>query len=77
MVTTNRRASYDAGILRQDYEVIRGLPMNHTRFADCDTILVVHLPERTEMGGPYHVPDQTMRAVHSCNSFLKSQAADP
>ena len=30
-------------------EIMRDLPMNHTRIADLETIYVVHLPERTEM----------------------------
>ena len=32
----------------QDYGVLRGLPMNHTRFGDWVTIWVVYLPEWTE-----------------------------
>ena len=54
LFTSNRQTSVDSGILRQDHEIIRGLPMNHTRFADRVTILVVHLPERTETGVPYY-----------------------
>ena len=63
-VTINRQTSYDSGIFRQDYGIIRGLPMNHTRFADWVTMWVVHLPERTETGGlNYHIgPDFTGRA---------------
>ena len=30
--TINRQTSFDSGILRQDYGLIRGLPMNHSRF---------------------------------------------
>ena len=38
LVTINRQISYDSGILRQDYGIIQGLPMNNMRFADCGTI---------------------------------------
>ena len=68
LVTIKRQTSYGVGILRQDYGIIRGfigkpgkapdygikrgLPMNHTRFADWVTIWVAHLPERTETNWP-------------------------
>ena len=32
LVTINQQTSYDSGILRQDYEFVRGLSMNHTRY---------------------------------------------
>ena len=38
LVTINRQTSYDSDILCQGYEIIRGFPMNHTRFADWITI---------------------------------------
>ena len=31
LVTINLQTSYDSGILRQDYEIIRGLSMNHKK----------------------------------------------
>ena len=59
---------------------------NHTRFTDLVTIRVVHLPERTETGliaaseraiymerNETNLPtasDQTVQAVHSCNSWF-------
>ena len=41
LVSVNRQTSYNSGILRQDYGIIRGLPMNHTRFADKFIIWIV------------------------------------
>ena len=67
LVTINRQTSYYSGILYQNYGIIRGLPMNHTRFADWVTIWLVHLPERA---GLITTSDQTERAVHSCNSWF-------
>ena len=49
LITINRQNSDDSDILCHDYEIMRGEPKNHTRFA---TIWKVCLPERTEMGGP-------------------------
>ena len=46
------------------------------RFADWVTILEVHLPERTETGGPNYASDQTVRAVHSCNSWFLRMIQD-
>ena len=43
--TISRQTAYDSGILRQDYGIIRGLPIG-------SPIWVVHLPEQTEAGGP-------------------------
>ena len=37
-VTIHPQISYDSGILRQNYGLIRGLPMNPTRLADWITI---------------------------------------
>ena len=52
MVTIKRQTSYDSGILPSRLrKSLRGLPMNHTRFADWVTTWVVHLPEWTETGG--------------------------
>ena len=61
--------SYDSGILRQYYGIVRDLPMNHTRFTGT-------LPERTKTGGPITASDQIVRAVHSCKScfFILSKA---
>ena len=70
LVTINRQTSYDSGILRQDYGIIRGLPMNDTRVADWYTIWVVHSQERMKWAGLITTPDQTVRAVHSCNSWF-------
>ena len=64
----NRQTSYDSGILRPEYRIIQGLPMNHTRFADWVTNWVVHLPERTETGGLITASEQTVKVVHSCSS---------
>ena len=47
LVTINRQTSYDSGSFRQEFGIIRGLPMNITRFADWVIICVVHLSERT------------------------------
>ena len=52
LVTINRQNSYGCGILRQNYGIIRGMPMDCTRFADWVTILVVNLLERTDTGRP-------------------------
>ena len=41
LVTINRQTSFDFGILRQDYRIIQGLLMNHTRFAHRGTISVI------------------------------------
>ena len=38
LVTINQQTSYDFGILRQDDRIIKCLPMNQVRFADCVTI---------------------------------------
>ena len=38
LVTINRQTSLDSGILRQDYRIIRGLPLNPTRCDDWVTI---------------------------------------
>ena len=64
LVTINRQTSYDSGILRQDNRIIRGLPMNYTKFVDWVTIWVVHLLERTKPEWPYYLtrPDCAGRA---------------
>ena len=41
MVTIHRQNSYDSGILRQNYGIIRGLPMNHTKSADAASDQIV------------------------------------
>ena len=51
MVTIKAQTYYDFGILRQDYEIIRGLPMTHTRVFDCVTPMIWVVPEQTETGG--------------------------
>ena len=38
LVTIDRQTSYASGILHQYHGIIRGLPMDHTRFADWVTI---------------------------------------
>ena len=68
VVIINRKTSYESGIFRQDYGIIRGLPMNHTRLP----IWVVQLPEWTKRAGLMTESDQAVRAVRSCNSWLKS-----
>ena len=67
LVTVNRETLYDSGILCQDYGVIQGLPMDHTRFADRITIWVVHLPKQTKGAGLITALDQTVQAMQSCN----------
>ena len=57
----SRQTSYDFGILRQDYGIIRGLMMDHTRFTDWSTSIQADLMT---------VSDQTVQAVHSCNSWV-------
>ena len=44
LVTINRQTSYDSGIRRQDYGLIRGLPVNRARLVDLRT--------RTQTGRP-------------------------
>ena len=56
--TTNRQISYESGILRQDYGLIRGLPINRTRIAD--------IPIRTETG----VPNDRTRLCCPCIAAL-------
>ena len=59
----NHMSVYDSGILHQDYRIIQGMLMNHTRFSDWVTFWVVHLLEQIQMGRPYYLigPD---RASH-------------
>ena len=38
LVTINQQTSYDFSILRQDDRIIKCLPMNQMKFADCVTI---------------------------------------
>ena len=44
LVTINRQTSYGCAIIHQDYGIIQGMAMNHTRLADSVTNCVVHLP---------------------------------
>ena len=37
LVTINQQTSNDSGMLRQNYGIIGGLPVYHTRFADGST----------------------------------------
>ena len=62
LVTINQQTSYYSDNLRQDYGILRGLLMDHTRF-----IRVVQLPKRA---GLFAASDQTVRAMHSCNSWF-------
>ena len=64
LVTISRQTSYNSGILCQDYEIVRGMPMDHTRFAYWVTIWIVHLT------GLIAASDQTVRAILSCNSWF-------
>ena len=48
LVTINQQTLYDSGILRQDYGIIPGLPMDHTRFADWVKNWVVYLLKQTK-----------------------------
>ena len=50
-LVTKRQISYDSGILRQDYEIIRGLPMNHASFVFWVTIWVVHFRNGPKQAG--------------------------
>ena len=73
LATINPQTLYDSGILRKDNGVMRGLPMNHTRFAYWVTICVVHLPERTETGGHNYCIGPTVRpflaAIAGCKRY--------
>ena len=64
LVTINRQTSYSSGILRQDFGIKRVLAMDHKRFADLGTFLVLQLPERAETIGPYYCmgPDFAVHA---------------
>ena len=68
-VISNWQTSYDSSILRQDYGIVRYLPMNCTSFVDWVTIWVVHLPERIEQAGLINASAQT---VNSYNSWFKT-----
>ena len=49
--------------------------MNHTRFADCVTISILHLPQRTETGGPNYCIRTTLCGpcvAATAGSFKKS-----
>lgn len=63
-VTVTRRTSYDSGIVRQVYGILRDLPMNHTRFA----IWKVHYRNGPKRAGIITTSDYTVRAVYGCNS---------
>ena len=72
-VTIKRQTPYESGILRQDYGITRGLPVNHTRFAEWGHPVCKYIyrngPKRVSL---ITASDQTVRAVHSCNSWFKS-----
>ena len=65
LVIINRQTSYDSGILRQDYGIIRSLPMNH----------MSHHLVSTFTGKKRAVlitaSDWTERAAQSCNNWLE------
>ena len=55
LVTINRQTSYDSGILRQDYGIIRGLPMIHLGCTSIgkDRNGRALLPHRTRLCGQF------------------------
>ena len=59
LVSITRQTSYDYSILRQDYGIIRVLPMDYTKVAEWVTL---------RQAGLINTSNQTVRAVHSCNS---------
>ena len=48
------RESYEVSLatISRQTSYLPSRQQTQTRFADCDIILIVHLPERTEKGGP-------------------------
>ena len=65
LIIINQKTSNDSDIVRQDHIIVRGLLMNHTKFAD--RVIYRKGPKRE---GHITASDQTMRAVHGCNSWL-------
>ena len=66
LAAISRQTSHDTSFLStESYEVCRRI------IVERGIIRVVHLSEWTETGGPnYHCAGQTVRAVHSFNSWL-------
>ena len=61
--TISRQTSYDCGILRQAYEIIRVLPIG----SPSEWYIYLNGPKRA---GLITASDQIVLAVQSCNSWL-------
>ena len=68
----NRQTTYDSGILRQDYGIIRALPMEHTvRCLPIESLAEWYIYRNgLKRAGLITASDRIVRAVYSCNSWI-------